>query len=170
MIRGKGMKILLSLLLFFLMLGNIVVAEDADPVDPDDDCTFFLREIERYEAEGTKFYQVEVVCCHNMCTVQCTYPGGPLNCNIMEYNINHFEEGCTNPDITGKQYLFEQSHSQEMYDHAEQQVDQGFNSGSYNSNIYRVDLGITYYRTISWEYDPVTEGYTDELTVCSVPD
>jgi hypothetical protein len=157
-------------LLVFLLLGNVVVAEDEDPVDPDDDCTSFLRNIEEYQARGDLFWFVEVVCCHDMCTVQCYSRGGPLTCDILHYNINDYEEGCSTPNVDDKKNLFEISQSQQMYDHAEQQVDQGVNSGSHNSNIYRVDLGITFYRTISWEYDPVTKTFTDQLLVCRVPD
>jgi hypothetical protein len=154
-------------LLVFLLLGNVVVAEDEDP-NPSEPCYELARKAEAFARAGHTYAWIEVEHCEELSTVRCK-GWGPYTCSVTNINIWN-DNVCPDPVGIPNLQVFTQAQADDMHQYVEDRVAAGEDSGSYNSNIYRVDLGITYYRTITWEYDPVTELLKDELTVCPVND
>lgn len=104
---------------------------------------------------GEYYKTVHIECNESGCFLVCRDPIGP---DICTWAGATWCEGCQE-----EKTLFQTASGQELYDYAKDQINNNVLTGTYTNNL--VAGPKTYYRTITWTADLITQKAELELTI-----
>lgn len=135
------MKYLFSIAITLIMASNI---------------SFALINQQKYdcwycEKDGEGTYNIVAMICDDIeCGITCI-GGGNEACNLGNALDNCI--GC----IEYEGGLYSRGRGDEMVDHAHDEIDNGNHTGNWNDNFIDVLAGLTYFRSVTWTYNTITE-------------
>lgn len=105
---------------------------------------------------GVMYETVHIECLGDRCQLFCYQPGESYECC---WTCATWCNGCID------KIIYETEDGDELFYHAEDQITLGQLVGTYTNNIYREPLGLTIYRSVTWNVDMTTLEAIIEITI-----
>ncbi len=140
----KKMKFSLTLFLFFVSVTSLFGVQHTNSYSSNN---MNWNNGDPTQAK-TLYETVQVFCSPSACTLHCSSPGSGQECNWPNMT---WCEGCV-----GSWGVWNSSNSEDMYEYALDKIENNVLSGQYSLHYINTSQSITYYRTVSWEFNVTT--------------